>query len=840
MLTLEELKQRLLNRVNQDNKTFAKQSIHLVESPVAAGTEIQVGPNQYPVPQNAYLVVIDEDPGAYWTHPVRYELHEVESYGVTVIHDQYPLETPDLKANLTALHIPDLPYLKKNNPIVPEESAVDLRQLEASLERYSYGLPSTEAAHRHALFFAGMDNMVDFRHDFVNMRNILVQRYGYDPQNIVVVMGNGSGYPDLPVDFAGTVAGLEAALDQYATGGTHQLGRDDTLFLYTFNHGGWNGTNAYLCMHPFWGKYYDYQLQAKLNAIHCGDLIVAMNQCHSGGFVNEVLSTTGPSRVVIMAACAQEQSAHPAATGGKGYFSVVLYAALNWAFPASIEAAFPGYVGGDLATQDTNSDGVVSVAEAWQYVHDMMYAHHQNTIDGNETPQWGESAPGVSADMVWGRPNLVVEDGIPVWESPDVFLHDPGIVPTDLTAVNSHPANWGDHYHPDTPNRLVARIHNTGCAPCRKATVEFRVMSFGVGGGTTLVGTCPLAEVEPGHHGFAWVDWHFPSSLVHQCMTVRAGCLADPAMLPGAIATDDNQAQRNLDPLYAVPGLAEPPPNLQPIERVFTVNNPRRQPAVFEVTLVRDRELSQRINIDIAELERLRQLKLEPGESRNIPVHFSVSPEAQRGEKAHFALQVRQVQPNPMQVGGVSFTVEVAVGQLEGKVVNRQGIPIRAGLLLLQNIKQREARYLIRINRNGLFSLQNMVPGPYRMKVQSAAGTASGSVFVKPNAITTKVLYWMPLSWGVGEVVADDHGQPLAERLVTVKDPRTQEVHLVRTDSRGRYAVPGLSPGDYEVQRSETSEKAAMTAHLDFVSAAPLDADVAGAEAPVDGAALGV
>ncbi len=404
MLTIEELQERLLSRVRQESYEFATKTIHLVERPLDAGTEIQIGPNRYQLPQDAFLVVIDEDPGAYWTHPVRYELHGVETYEVNVIQEQYPLETPALKEGLVPLHIPDLPHLKKNNEDLPAPPAVDRNKREESLGTISYNLPRPDAAHRYALFVTGMDNMVDFRHDFVNMRNILISRYGYDPGNIVIAMGDGSGYPDLPVDYSGTVADLDTALAQYAAGGTRELGPDDSLFLYTFNHGGWNGTNAYLCMHPNWDSYYDYQLLAKLNNIRCGNLIVAMNQCHSGGFVPEVVNTTGPSRVAIMTACAENQSAHPAATGGKGYFSVILYTALNWGFPTSISTTFPGYQPGRITSQDSNLDGMVSAEEAWQYVHDMMHSHHWHTINGYETPQWAESSAGMGANMFWGRP----------------------------------------------------------------------------------------------------------------------------------------------------------------------------------------------------------------------------------------------------------------------------------------------------------------------------------------------------------------------------------------------------------------------------------------------------
>ena len=283
-----------------------------------------------------------------------------------------------------------------------------------------------------------------------------------------------------------------------------------------------------------------------------------------------------------------------------------------------------------------------------------------------------------------------------------------------------------------------------------------------------------------------------------------------------AITTDDNQAQRNLDPLYTAPSLAEMPLVTSPIERVFTVHNPLPQPAVFDVSLVRSLRQSHLIEIDPTDLEGLHQLKLEPGETRRIAVHFTVSPQAELGEKANFALQVRRIQPDPQRVGGVSFTVEVAIGQLEGRVLNRRGIPIRSGWVLIQNIKQQESRYFKKVDRDGAFSLQNMMPGPYRMYARGPGGFAIGSVFVKPNTVTTKVLYWIHIPWFVGEAVEDDSGNPLAESLITVRDLKTHESHLVRTDAKGRYAVPGLSPGEYEVLLPRKAEKASMKAYLDF------------------------
>jgi hypothetical protein len=743
MLNVEELRKKLMFRLRKGKREFATKSMHFVEHPLKAGTELLIGPNKYQVDRDAFLVIIDEAPGAFWTHPVCYELHEVETGEVRIIREKYPLEKPELEFELVALHIPDLPHLKKGESEdffkVPH---IELEKLEERFGTSSFDLSRPCISNRHALFVAGMDNMPHFHTDFVIMRTVLIERYGYDPANIIIVMGDGTGYSDLPVDHPGTVAGLDAALDAYVQGGARELGSDDNLFLYTFNHGDWDGKDASLCMHPNWDSYYDYQLVAKLNNIHCGSLIVAMNQCHSGGFVTKVLSTTGSTQVAIMTACAKDQSAYPTSVGSHGYLSVALYTALNWAFPATISTSFPGYTTGSITVQDINGDGMVSAEEAWHYVHDMMHANHLATINGSETPQWGETPAGAGANLFWGGPDIEVEDGIPWWESPDVYLHDPTVIPDEITAVPSHPANWGDSYRPDMINRIVARVHNTGCAPCRNITVEFRAMSFGVGGGTTLVGTFSLEDIDPGHHAFAWVDWNFPSSLIHRCIMVRADCMGDPALpfSTSNIPTDDNQAQRNLDPLFFAPSFGDLERVEQVIERTFTIRNDLDEDGIFGVSLSKSKFRSRHIRAVIPDLESLRRMPLKSGQANEINVRFVVLPGSRIGEKLHFPLEIRRVRPKPTVVGGVTFVLEVAIGRLEGRILSRERIPVMEGSVTIENIKQPGQKYSAKVSINGTFSFTNVNPGSYRISARCKAGHARGSVFIEPNSVTKKVL----------------------------------------------------------------------------------------------------
>ena len=739
-INFEQLQSKLEKRVQTQKQEFATKSLHLLKRPLTSGTKLQIGRKNYEVSKDAFLVIIDEAPGAYWTHPVTYELHEVATGEVHTIHEKYPVESPDVESELIPIHIPDLPRLKNRvTENFPKAGPIDIFAMAKKFNSTSFGVPLSQSSKRHALFFAGMDNMPDFHTDFVIMREVLIDRYGYDPANIVISMGNGSGYTDLPVDYAGDQAGIDAAFDSFATGGSHALGAGDTLFLYTFNHGDDDANGAALCL-VGWLDYYHDRLKTKLDAIHCGQLIVAMNQCHSGGFVNDVLATTGPAQVAIMTACREDQNAYPSAGGGShGYFSAVLAAALNWAFPTGVTSTFPGYATGDIITQDINSDGLVSAEEAWHYVENMMNANHYETIHGLETPQWGVSAAGVGANLYWGLPDLQVQDGNPWWESPDVFLLDPTAIPNDSTADPTNQSNWKDYYHPDTVNRVVARVHNAGSAPARNVTVEFRVMSFGVGGGTTLIGATSIANIDPGQHSYAYVDWFFSSTLVHRCVMVRATCLGDPAQPFGTpIDVDDNQAQRNLDPLFA--GFGENVPAKQIITRTFVIQNPDLIQAVFAVRERKGWEKLEMILPILPANKEWDEIILKPRERKELTIKFEVFSSAKKGQKLHFPLEVIRISPEQRIVGGITFIVEIAEGRLEGCLINRLGTTPSEGTVIIKNTKQTDLQYTAKVIKGGRFSFLNIVPGSYKISAESGKQVTGGSVFVEPNSITKKIL----------------------------------------------------------------------------------------------------
>ena len=141
-------------------------------------------------------------------------------------------------------------------------------------------------------------------------------------------------------------------------------------------------------------------------------------------------------------------------------------------------------------------------------------------------------------------------------------------------------------------------------------------MSSGVGGETTLVGIALIEDISPGHHGFAWVDWNFPSTLIHIFAMVRADCVADPALPFGTpITADDNQAQRNIDPAYGAPGYGGPE---KAIDRTFIVRNELEKEAVFTIVPGKSKFKSKFIQQEIPKLADLRAISPLPADLRAI------------------------------------------------------------------------------------------------------------------------------------------------------------------------------------------------------------------------------
>jgi len=76
--------------------------------PLKGGSQLRIGPKDYKIKDDSYLVFIDLMHDANYTHPVVYELHRVSDGTVQVIKEEFPVADPDIEKSLIPHILPDM------------------------------------------------------------------------------------------------------------------------------------------------------------------------------------------------------------------------------------------------------------------------------------------------------------------------------------------------------------------------------------------------------------------------------------------------------------------------------------------------------------------------------------------------------------------------------------------------------------------------------------------------------------------------------------------------------------------------------------------------------------
>jgi hypothetical protein len=143
---------------------------------------------------------------------------------------------------------------------------------------------------------------------------------------------------------------------------------------------------AYLCTYPTWDNYYHTDFSNKLAELpRFRQLIVMLEQCHSGGFNASILANS-PADATSVASAATE------------FNNSFVTADLNWdPFARDWIAAQAGHdpFGGALDHDaDTNGDGGIQAQEAFDYADDVR--------DPRDTPNFSESSA-AGGDIILGQ-----------------------------------------------------------------------------------------------------------------------------------------------------------------------------------------------------------------------------------------------------------------------------------------------------------------------------------------------------------------------------------------------------------------------------------------------------
>jgi hypothetical protein len=164
----------------------------------------------------------------------------------------------------------------------------------------------------------------------------------------------------MPVHDQGTKQALANAIDALKP----KLREDDLLLIHTNNHGGHNGSEAYLCTYSG-PDYTASEFAGKLGELPAyEDLVVMMEQCHSGGFNDDVIESSTAARTTFAGACTEGKSS----IGGADFDPF----ARDWI--AALAGADP-YGASLLSDPDYDSSGKISSREAFAYADDVHHSY---------------------------------------------------------------------------------------------------------------------------------------------------------------------------------------------------------------------------------------------------------------------------------------------------------------------------------------------------------------------------------------------------------------------------------------------------------------------------------
>ncbi len=361
---------------------------------------VQIGPKfqRIVVPRSSVLVFEDDEPRANFGHTCRYLLYDDKTGNFL---DEAPARFPPVadarqEVTLKPFHEP-VRLIENPNLFKPYRL----------WWRCPVILP---VGNRYAILFSGMSNK---RHlnDMEFLYRTLVDIYDFDPDNIYALNydgtlntqngvqvnwpGDGSAYR-IQVTGDGNQAGFEDAIDDLAG----RIRRDDTLLIHCNNHGDSDlvpGTadqfvpgTAFLCTYPNWGQYYNANFADKLAELpQYKNLIVMLEQCHSGGFNASILSHSTADAISVASAATEFENSYVTADGNWDPF------ARDWIAAQADHTPFGGALGID---PDTNGDGEIQAEEAYDYANAVK--------DPRDTPNYSESAA-AGGEIVLGQEYVV-------------------------------------------------------------------------------------------------------------------------------------------------------------------------------------------------------------------------------------------------------------------------------------------------------------------------------------------------------------------------------------------------------------------------------------------------
>ena len=365
----------VLNNETILDGTSTGKLVSAMPDPVDEGTSVEIWGDKPALlaPASGWLFFIDDYPGANWEHPCRYVFVD-ENDQITVVEAMSPPTNFELRQ--IAGEITD-PWGDANSVTsVSQNPGGGLGTL--NLEPACSG---ADCRHQYALLISGgfdtSQNHMRYWNDISFMYQTLNQTYGYPADHIIVLVSDGTSpaadrhnataangvvmTDNSPVDLDTMYGPVDVKGDAKKTTVTstltslnNQLTAEDSLFIFTTSHGGWDGVqNSNNSVLYLWNQEYITDTEF-VNALPTtpGNITIVMEQCYSGGFIDNFIDQYSGTqkRVIATAATGNEPS------WGNGFSN-----AWTSGVARIDEARLPNF------RADTNGDTRISMAEAYNY-----------------------------------------------------------------------------------------------------------------------------------------------------------------------------------------------------------------------------------------------------------------------------------------------------------------------------------------------------------------------------------------------------------------------------------------------------------------------------------------
>lgn len=568
-----------------------------------------------------------------------------------------------------------------------------------SYENMSLNITRPSADNCHALLFVGVCNRERYVLSLIRWTNLLHEMYGYPLANIRILVGTYSNPAWAPmvagtdVSYDVTQADLDNALAAYASGSgdPHELGANDSLFIFTFNHGGNDndGLGSYLCCDNFATNYYASDFATRISAIQCRQIVLYAAQCMSGGFLDPFINALAPAtRGAVITGCRAHETTYEAVSDklfAAAFNGRMVQDPLDDNIDIGITGdgsgvyTVPGYHTNRI---DWGPTGVISTREAFNWVNDHFINNIYTAYPAiTEVPlysqkPWMES--GQPVHITLGEPDLIMQDNDTdtgnepsvgmVWYSPDLYVDN----------TDQFPACGQHQYVPAHNNRFFLRTANRGTAPVDNVWRIIEVRGLGFTGGpvgplridraveTSGVNTVS-ARLRPGRAQTQLQRILIGDDFGHGCVSAASWSGMDTINHNlWSIQADNDQVQCNLDPAAlsgTVPvSSSDTNTNAGKIVRTIVITADRE--GEFEIRSHKIRELP--IDIKIEKAVR----KLKQGETAKFTLEIVIKPGTNDGLKGTLPVFILR---NGKTIGGWTFLLTTATAFAEIFVHDKLG-----------------------------------------------------------------------------------------------------------------------------------------------------------------------